>query len=435
MIKLNVSRLLLGIAALYFVVAGTRLALDNSYDFVPVYTGARCLFRGCNPYNKQQLHTEYVASGGTNPEFVEQLWPKRIGPVYPPSGFVALLPLAFLPERAAQIVWLMLNAGLFLTAVALALDLCPKDGRWLGNLLAALFLLNALQLMKAGQPACLAVSLVVIAYWCFARRRLPILAACLLAVSLALKPQIGGLVVLFLLVERGSRRYALAAMAGAVAILATGVLVLQSRPQTKTWAADLHANIDESLQPGYINDPYRPDAGEVNLQTAMVILVPDAKVAALLTDGISALLLAAWIFALVKAPADSVSRTVLLGALAAFSMIPVYHRFYDTAFLLLALPAILLLYRARPALGLSLAVLAALANTPTQLLLNAWLQTHFRSFHTAILTHKPLFLLVLRQENLDVLGIFCLCLAGLYSMRRAAMRKAGGVSAMAGSHS
>ena len=53
--KANLQWLVFSLSAIvFFWVAGARV-LKASNDFVPVYTGARCLLHGCNPYDTAQL--------------------------------------------------------------------------------------------------------------------------------------------------------------------------------------------------------------------------------------------------------------------------------------------------------------------------------------------------------------------------------------------
>ena len=87
----DLKLLVLCIASLIFLVDGGRKALVDSCDFVPVYTGARCLLHGCNPYDTAQLNQQYFQSGGRAEELVS--WPAEM-PMYPPSTLLVLTPLA-----------------------------------------------------------------------------------------------------------------------------------------------------------------------------------------------------------------------------------------------------------------------------------------------------------------------------------------------------
>jgi Glycosyltransferase family 87 len=416
----SLDRLVLVAAALYFLVAGASQAWQYSYDFTAVYCGARCLLHGCDPYDTRQLSLEYGHAGGTDPAFQNGRWPAAYPPVYPPAVFVVVSPVSLLGFPAARVAWFLLNAGLFAWAVTLVLSACPENYRWLANLLAACFLVSGLVLLRAGQPACAAVCLLVIAWALFRRQKHMVLAACLLCLSLAIKPQIGGLVALYLLIEKANRRYVAAAMAGAVAILVLGAGMLQLHPGSQTWLADLRGNVADSLLPGHINDPSSPSAGEVNLQSAAIIAVPDAKIASLLTYGVVLILLALWAVALAKTRWSESSRFLGLGALVVFSMLPVYHRDYDIILLLLTIPMIVAVVRQRQALGFLIATMTVLAIAPVQRNANAWLMSHYPAFRLEILAHRILFLLVLREQILATVVLFCLYLAAIYLIRPAA---------------
>jgi Glycosyltransferase family 87 len=416
----SLDRLLLVAAALYFLVAGASQAWKYSYDFTAVYCGARCLLHGCDPYDTRQLSLEYSHAGGTDPAFQEGRWPSSYPPVYPPAVFVVVSPVSVLGFPAARMVWFLLNAGLFVWAVSLILSACPESYRWLANLLAACFLSSGVILLKAGQPACAAVSLLIIACVLFWRRKQMVLAACLLCLSLAIKPQIGGLVALYLLIEKPNRRYVAAAMAGAFAILILGAGTLQLHPGSQTWLADLRGNVAASLLPGHINDPSFPSAGEVNLQSAAIIAIPDARIASLLTYGVVLILLALWAGGLAKSRWSEGSRFLGLGALVVFSMLPVYHRDYDIVLLLLTIPMIVAVVRQRQALGFLIAAITLLAIAPIQRNASAWLMTHHPALRLEILAHRIWFLLVLREQILATVVLFCLYLAAIYLIRPAA---------------
>src|SRR5271156_977094 len=100
--KPKLQWLILGISALVFLVVGERRAFLYSDDFVPVYTGARCLLHDCNPYDTLRLENQFFQAGGRT----DELPPWEIDmPVYPPSTFLALSPLALLSYPQARLLW------------------------------------------------------------------------------------------------------------------------------------------------------------------------------------------------------------------------------------------------------------------------------------------------------------------------------------------
>ena len=181
-----------------------RQGFRASYDFVPVYTGARCLLHRCNPYDTEQLQQQFSAGGGRPTELPS--WEIDM-PVYPPSTFLVLSPLALLRFPIARLLWFLLNGCLLVTSAGLILSLCrdPTGGllpRWHHSSWQ-----RAEFCWYWVNPATFAISLVIIGCYLFLRGRLLPLGAFLFMLSLAVKPQIGGLIVLYLLAQRIHWRY------------------------------------------------------------------------------------------------------------------------------------------------------------------------------------------------------------------------------------
>src|SRR5271154_117580 len=214
--KPDLHLLVLGVSAIVLFVAGGAKAFRSSNDFVPVYTGARCLLHGCNPYDTSQLEQQFFLAGGHAAELPS--WNIDV-PVYPPSTFLVLSPLALLPFPAARLIWFLLNGCLFVAATGLVLAMCPPSHRWLATALGSLFLLSTPILLVLGQPAIFAISLLGIGVYLLLRGRLLPLGTLLLILSLAVKPQAGGLIVLYLVARRVHWRSAAVALAGGPALL------------------------------------------------------------------------------------------------------------------------------------------------------------------------------------------------------------------------
>jgi hypothetical protein len=64
--------------------------------------------------------------------------------------------------------------------------------------------------------------------------------------------------------------------------------------------------------------------------------------------------------------------------------------------------------------------MTVLAIAPVQRNANAWLMSHYPAFRLEILAHRILFLLVLREQILATVVLFCLYLAAIYLIRPAA---------------
>jgi hypothetical protein len=413
--KPDLKLLVLFIAALIFISLGSRYAFHSSIDFVPVYTGARCLLHGCNPYNSTQLEQQYDQAGGRADEMPP--WNQVIA-VYPPSTFLALSPLALLRFPVARVLWFLLNSCLFMTSAGLILSMCPRSHRWLATALVSLILASSGILLELGNPAIFAISLLIIGSYLFLRGRFLPLGAFLLMLSLAVKPQMGGLIVLYLLVRGIHRRYAAAALAGALALLLSAGLILGMHPRSADWTSDLSANISATVAVGGINDP-RP-ANEIsvcymNLQTITSVFFADAREFNAAAYAVFLALFAVWIVSVLRTKAGPEMHSLSIAALAVLSLTPVYHRFYDTRILLITIPAALIVYLKRRLLGAFIIALTVLAIISVQSRVQTFLLHH--ALWQSVLQNKFLFILLLRQQNLELPLLFCLYMVAIFTIR------------------
>jgi hypothetical protein len=413
--KPDLHLLALCISALVLFAVGGARVFHSSNDFVPVYTGARCLLHGCNPYDTSQLEQQFYQAGGHPGELPS--WLIDV-PVYPPSTFLVLSPLALLSFPAARLLWFLLSGGLLVIAARLILSVSRPPHRWLATALVSFFLVTAGILLVLGQPAVFAISLVVIGSCLFLRGRLLPLGTLLFMLSLAVKPQIGGLIVLYFLVQKIHWRYAAVAMAGAGVLLLSACLVLGHHPKSADWASTLRTNLSATLSPGGSADPRpanRQAIGDTNLQTLTSIFLNDAGRFNPVAYVIFLALFAAGGMAVVRASGGRELHFLALGALSILSLMPVYHRFYDTRLLLLSIPAVLIVFQRHRLLGTLIAVLTVLAGISVQYRVQIYLMQH--SQWQYVLAHKFLFIFLLRQQNLELLILFCLYLVAISSMR------------------
>ena len=397
-----------------FALGGARV-FHASNDFVPVYAGARCLIHGCDPYNPSQLEPEFFRAGGRPADLPS--WQIDV-PVYPPSTFLTLSPIALLRFPAARLIWFLLNGCLFASAAGLILSTCPPPHRWLGTILVCFFVLTAGILLVLGQPAVFAISLVVIGSCLFLRGRFVPLGALLFFLSLAVKPQIGGFIVLYFLVQRIYWRYAAFALAGAAFVLLCASLILGHHPRSAGWASTLRANLSATLSPGGSADPRpaNPQAiGDENLQALTSIFLAKAGQFNAAAYAIFVALLGAGIVVVLRANRGPELHLVALGALSILTLMPVYHRFYDTRLLLLSVPAVVMVFQKRRVLGTVIAVLTVLAAVSVQYRVQIFLLQQGK--WQSVLANKFLFVLLLRHQNLLMLVLFLLYLAAIFSLR------------------
>ena len=364
-----------------------------------MYTGARCLLRGCNPYDTSQLQEQYLQAGGRTDE--EQPWVYEV-PIYPPSTLLVVSPLALFRYPVARVLWLLLNGCLFVIAAGLALSLCPRPHRWLATILVSLILATSGLLLALGQSSAFAISLLMIGSYFFLRGRHLHLGALLLLLSLAVKPQIGGLIVLYLLVRGIHRRYAAAAVIGALAVLLCAGMILKMNPSSANWTSQLSAKISVRLgaDSGFVNDP-RPTNLEalcdVNLQAVTAIFFTDAQEFNTAAYAVFLALLAVVIVSVLRTNAGPEAHLILIGSLAVLSLMPVYHRNYDARLLLITIPAVATVYLKRRLLGVFIGILTLLADVSVSSRVQVFLLRH--AMWQSILSHKFLFVLLLRAAE------------------------------------
>lgn len=393
-------------------------AFHAGSDFIPVYTGARCLLHDCNPYEPSQLDQQYFLEGGSVLE--RPNW-ANTPPLYPPSTLLALSPLTLFRFPVARLIWVLLNGCLFVTSAAIILFMCPRSHWWLATILVSLILITSGILLALGNPGIFSISLLIMGSYLFLRGRYLPLGALLLVLSLAAKPQMGGLIVLYLLARRIHLRYAVAAMAGALAILLSAGLILSLHPQSADWSSSLKANISAASAPDGVDDP-RPVNNKhghavalINLQAITAVFLREAREYDAAAYAIFLSLLAVMITAIVRTDAHPDIHLISIGALALLSLMPVYHRFYDTRMLLITIPAAVIVYQKRRLLGTVIGALTLLNVVSVQDRVQKFIVNH--QMFQSILSHKFLFILLLRQQNLELPLLFCLYMFAIFTIR------------------
>jgi hypothetical protein len=104
-----------------------------------------------------------------------------------------------------------------------------------------------------------------------------------------------------------------------------------------------------------------------------------------------------------------------LGALSVLTLLPVYHRNYDSRLLLLSIPAALIVLERRRIIGACLCVLVALATVSIQY----WAQLILKrdGLLQTVQRNKPLLILLLRETDIRLLVIFFLFMVALFNVR------------------
>ena len=349
--------ILLSVCSLFSVVWGHALASVARgviLDFKIVYFGARCVIEHRDPYDQQQLLRVYFAEGGERAAEAPQGYQTQMivaSQMYLPSAAFLIAPFGLLPWPDAYLIWVALTVCGVTFAAALMWLIASRYAIGPPLYLISFLLLNSGVLFAGGNPAGVAVSLCVVAAWCFLEDRLTGLGIVCMAVSLAIKPHDAGLVWLyFLLAGAVARKRALKSLLIAALI---GVIALAwLQPISPHWFTELQQNVQEYSVRGSYNDP-GPVANKnvgtgmvIDLQTVTSVIRDEPHFYKLAAYLICAPLLLYWGFLTIRSPFSKPRAWFALGAIAPLALLPVYHRPYDAKLLLLAIPACAALWSA-----------------------------------------------------------------------------------------
>jgi hypothetical protein len=333
-------------------------------DFRAVYCGARSLIEHRDPYSPDELGPIYVAEAGgysSGPLAKIHLVVTRY--IYLPTAFVLTVPFALLPWGAAHVAWMISTGAYFILAAFLMWGLASTRAPVISGWLICLFLLTSELLIEVGNAAGIAVSLCVIAVWCFLQERFVPVGILCLAISLLVKPHDAGLVWLYFLLASGVPRKRALQTLLVVAVLALPTIFWVSSV-SPNWVQEMHSNLSAHSTPGDDSDPgprgiapVAHGAQLISLQTVFSTFRDDSKFYNPASYLLSGALLAVWSVAVIRSRFTPANAWLALASVAALTMLPTYHRQQDTRLLLLMFPAFSLLWSERgPIRWLALAV-------------------------------------------------------------------------------
>ena len=373
---------ILAVGGVLFLLVGLLLArtsMRRVQDFSGIYYPTRCLLHQVDPYNPAAILKDYQQESGHRTLNAAALPDLQVvtSQVYLPTTFLLMVPFALLPWKVAFTAWTLLTACCFLLAVYLVWELCSADAPRLAGALLAFFLATSATLLAVGNPAGIVVGLCVVAVWCFLRRRHAVAGVLCLAAALALKPHDVGFVWLCLLLFGPPyRKRALQTLAVLVALSIPSTLwIAYISPH---WTTELRVNVGVDAARGGTNDP-GPTSDNiggvdilVNLQTVVSVFRDDPHFYNFATYLICGPLLLVWIVVAARGRRTEPQLWLALAAIAALSMLPLYHRQHDAKLLLLTFPACFMLWARRGpagwiALGLTAAGVLVNGDIPTLL--------------------------------------------------------------------
>jgi len=350
---------LLFLGGLVFILLGLSMenvARSPLADFRGLYFPTQCLLQHCDPYSQSDVQRIYQASGVDRPFDPKKVRQIATQSVYLPTVFSFSLPFAILPWSIAHVLWLLLTLSSFILASFLLSNLAADYSPVLAGALVGFLLANSEILLISGNAAGIVISLCIIAVWCFVRNRYILAGVLCLAVSLTVKPHDTALVWLYFLLAGGLyRKRALQSLLATVAISLPGFLwAWRLSPH---WSQELNANLLAFSAHGGTNDPSLSSGGAhglgmvVSLQAIFSFFRDDPPFYNTASYLVSAVLLLVWAIVALRSRTTPANLWMALAAIAALTMLPVYHRQYDTKLLLLTVPACVILFAERRLTG------------------------------------------------------------------------------------
>ena len=348
------------VGSLFFVAIGILMEITNPLgmtDFQELYYGARTVAEHGDPYQPADVAAVYSAETGSLPEDAGVSHTKRlivfIGSNLP-TTLLFVAPLAALPWKIAVSIWTLLIAACFIIACSLMWRIGAGSSPRLAGGLIFLILINSGLLLCSGNTAGLAVSLSVIAAWCFLGDRCALGGVLCLALALAMKPHDAGPIwFCFVLMGGAPRKRALQSLAWTAVIAAAAVLWLSHA--APHWLPEYHANLHAAMSAGGRDNPGPTTQGGrgvgqiISLQAILSLIWDNAwfyNLAAWIVCGVP---LAMWCVKTLRSRFSPGLGWFALAAISPLAMLPVYHRTYDARFLVLTVPACAILWNQRRA--------------------------------------------------------------------------------------
>jgi hypothetical protein len=305
-------------------------------DFAGPYVETRCWLRGINPYDRGAYVTEWSATGGYG---LEALGGKGAAETpYPPSVLPLVTPLALLPWTVARVLWIAISCALILSLAWCATFIRAPVARDSKLLIFTLILLAPAShtLLWTGNMTLVSIACCVVGYYWVERENYPILAGIMIAIGTAAKPQIGAWVLLFYFV---SRKWKLVATSLTTLAALTAGFSIWLLSHGVSWVKPYLAMSNNFLAPGLGTDFTAANSRRFNLLNVQVILdtfFNDRSLSNLFGYLLVVGMLSVWLFYFLKVRSRE-ARLLAFGTLLTLSILPVYHRSYDT--LLLIVPA------------------------------------------------------------------------------------------------
>jgi hypothetical protein len=349
---------LLLLSACIFVGLGEAFARSTPLgllDFKVLYNGARCFVHHCDPYKVDELARFYDASGLGKPSDPPVIRHVVTEYVYLPTTFLVTGIFASLPWGIAHTLWTIVTCASFITSACVIWSISGKQRPVLAGLIVGFWLASSTAIFAGGNAVGLAISLCLIAAWCFVEERYTLGGVLCLTISLLLKPHDSGLVWLYFLLAGGAyRKRALQTLA--LTVFLGGTALVWASQISPHWVAEMKFNLSSISTHGGMNDPAPGSSVDrtaglvIDLQSVLSIFRNEPR----FYNSISYLVCGSLLLALslktllLKSVPSDLAVWIALSAIAPLTMLVTYHKPYDAKLLLLMIPAAIRLWGFKP---------------------------------------------------------------------------------------
>lgn len=317
----------LGLGIFVFRAIGPAYA-DTKNDFSDPYCASLLWRKGQNPYDSSLATKTNQAMAHVS---------IRIVPVYPPTAYVLISPFTFLHWRAANLLWSILGlvgvGSLAYTIPGIAGLTFAGNRAWF--VAACVFCAVPLQTsLHVANSSAIAIAVCVLGVY-LAGSRKELFSGLLLAIGMCLKPQLGIWFFIFYVIRRRWRMVLPATIfAGAVTLIAFSIMPVTP----STFLHDYRSNLHYWFDPGRMNDfsAANPFSFQlVNTQVLVGQVFHDNAAATLVAWTLFAVSAMTWGWRMLRCSVED--DLLALSSVLALGMIPLYHRSYDAAIVLLSL--------------------------------------------------------------------------------------------------
>ncbi len=343
---------LVAVAAGVFFVRTVWQPQYRPCDFSVYYTAGRGWLLGSDPYNRQATYDLWLAAGGRADIMPSDVREQGNEPWMPivvlPPSFPVMAPLSAMPTRVAVPVWYIICSALLLAqTAALSVMIGSSLLRPAGLLLLAATLLLAPVHDNFGwaQPSSPTISLIILAMYAGMRGR-ELTCAVIVGLATALKPQLGGVFLVYYFLISGARfRIMSVALLALLSIVGLAPLWLRDT----AWIAGWQENMHLAEAPGGFSSTSTENPGRsamLNLNVVLNVVIHNRTAVNVLAVAITAAL--AVVLAWCRRKMRSHHELLSLSMLSILALLPVYHRFYDAALLVVPLAWGIAHFRSNP---------------------------------------------------------------------------------------